>query len=94
MGKINISTLKETLTIRAIISLPNRLAGPSFTQTIYSGSLYGLAGSHPALMGGPLNNKERAQDICRRLMLDVGPRKGMIQISWRAYFALHVLTGG
>lgn len=29
---------------------------------------------------GPLDDKERAQDIGRRLMLEVGPLKGMIQI--------------
>ena len=29
---------------------------------------------------GPLDNKERAQDLGRKLMLEVGPLKGMIQI--------------
>jgi DGQHR domain-containing protein len=41
---------------------------------------------------GPLDEKERAQDIGRRLMLDVGPLKGMIQIPGIKYGVADVIT--
>jgi DGQHR domain-containing protein len=40
----------------------------------------------------PLDAKERAQDIGRRLMLDVGPLKGMIQIPGIKYGVQDVVT--
>jgi DGQHR domain-containing protein len=40
----------------------------------------------------PLDSKERAQDIGRRLMLEVGPLKGMIQIPGIKYGVQDVVT--
>lgn len=41
---------------------------------------------------GPLNNKERAQDIGRKLMLETGPLVGMIQIPGIKYGYKDVIT--
>jgi DGQHR domain-containing protein len=41
---------------------------------------------------GPLDNKERAQDIGRKLMLEVGPLQGMIQIPGIKYGVKDVVT--
>jgi DGQHR domain-containing protein len=41
---------------------------------------------------GPLDNKERAQDIGRKLMLEIGPLKGMIQIPGIKYGVKDVVT--
>jgi hypothetical protein len=41
---------------------------------------------------GPLDDKERAQDIGRRLMLDVGPLRGMIQIPGIKFGVKDVVT--
>ncbi len=41
---------------------------------------------------GPIDDKERAQDIGRRLMLDVGPLKGMIQIPGIKFGVKDVVT--
>ena len=41
---------------------------------------------------GPLDNKERAQDIGRKLMLEVGPLVGMIQIPGIKYGVKDVVT--
>jgi DGQHR domain-containing protein len=41
---------------------------------------------------GPLDDKERAQDIGRRLMLDVGPLKGMIQIPGIKFGVKDIIT--
>ena len=41
---------------------------------------------------GPLDDKERAQDIGRHLMLDVGPLKGMIQIPGIKFGVKDVVT--
>jgi len=41
---------------------------------------------------GPLDDKERAQDIGRKLMLEIGPLKGMIQIPGIRYGVKDVVT--
>ena len=41
---------------------------------------------------GPLDNKERAQDLGRKLMLEVGPLVGMIQIPGIKYGVVDVVT--
>jgi DGQHR domain-containing protein len=41
---------------------------------------------------GPLDDKERAQDVGRRLMLDVGPLRGMIQIPGIKFGVKDVVT--
>jgi DGQHR domain-containing protein len=53
-----------------------------------------VADLFPTARGGrnPLDDKERAQDIGRRLMLDVGPLVGMIQIPGIKYGVKDVVT--
>ncbi len=41
---------------------------------------------------GPLDNKERAQDLGRKLMLDIGPLVGMIQVPGIKYGVADVVT--
>lgn len=45
-----------------------------------------------ARQGNALNNKERAQDLGRRLMLEIGPLVGMIQIPGIKYGVSNVVT--
>ena len=41
---------------------------------------------------GPIDNKERAQDIGRKLMLEIGPLVGLVQIPGIKYGTLDVVT--